>query len=87
MNSNAGPKLLLGHLAGTRCLLDHAAKVAAIALGLNAKLASPRQLPQLGDVGGDAPGLAPTRVEPEPPCVYNPNYHVVRVPFLAGGIG
>jgi hypothetical protein len=44
------------HPAGTRCLLDHAAKVAAIALGLNAKLASPRQLPQLGDVGGDAPG-------------------------------
>ena len=53
---NAGPKLLLAHPAGARCLLDHAAKVAAIAFGLNAKLASPQQLRQLGDVGGDAPG-------------------------------
>jgi hypothetical protein len=43
--------------AGTRCLLDHAAKVAAIALGLNAKLASPQQLRELGDVDADAPGL------------------------------
>ena len=34
--------------------LDHAAKVAAIALGLNAKLASPQQLRELGDVDSDA---------------------------------
>jgi hypothetical protein len=50
---NAGPKLLLAHPTGTRCLLDHAAKVAAIALGLKAKLISPQQLRQLGDVAGN----------------------------------
>jgi len=54
---NAGPKLLLAHSAGTRCLLDHAAKIAAIAFGLNAKLASPQRLRQLGDIGSDAPNL------------------------------
>jgi hypothetical protein len=41
---NAGPELLLAHPPGTRCLLDLAAKVAAVALGLNAKLTSPQQL-------------------------------------------
>jgi hypothetical protein len=54
---NASPKRLLGQRAGASCLFDHAAKVAAISLGLKAKLASPHQLRQLADVRGDAPRL------------------------------
>jgi hypothetical protein len=50
---NASPKFLLSQRAGAECLLDHPAKVAAISLGLKAKLASPRQLWQLGDVNSD----------------------------------
>ena len=53
---NAGPKLLLAHPAGARCLLDHAAKVAAIAYGLKAEISLAARLRQLGDVSRDAPG-------------------------------
>jgi hypothetical protein len=43
--------------------------------------------PVLNDIAnGRTPGRA-DGVEPEPLCVYNPNYHVVRSRFLPGASG
>jgi len=53
----ASPKFLLADHAGAGCHFDHAAIVAAISLGLKAKLASAHQLRQLGDIHRNPPRL------------------------------
>jgi len=53
----ASPKFLLADHAGAGCHFDHAAIVAAIPLGLKAKLASAHQLRQLGDIHRNPPRL------------------------------